>query len=105
MRRRSGRGQCILTDDKALYPSPFPQSPCSSRLQHTASPSTLRMHTYSTLPCLHMERRGRMEGASASERARGGKGGGEGELSVRAALLQRSPTAAGRMKMLTHRYR
>lgn len=46
MRRCSGRGHCIVTVVKALYPSPFPQSPCSSQLQHAASPSTLRMHTH-----------------------------------------------------------
>lgn len=45
-RRWSGRGHCIVTIVRALYPSPFPQSPCSSQLQHTASPSTLRMHTH-----------------------------------------------------------
>lgn len=62
-RRYSGRGHCIVTVVRALYPSPFPQSPCSSQLQHTASPSKLRMHTHtqSTLPCLHMERRGSRE--------------------------------------------
>lgn len=48
----SGRGHCIVTVVRALYASPFPQSPCSSQLQHTASSSILRMHThtYSTLP-------------------------------------------------------
>lgn len=62
-RRCSGRGHCIVTVVRALYPSPFPQSPCSSQLKYTASPSTLPMHThtYSMLPCLHMERRGRRE--------------------------------------------
>lgn len=45
-RRWPGRGHCIVTVVRALYPFPFPQSPCSSRLLHTASPSTLRMHIH-----------------------------------------------------------
>lgn len=72
MRRRcSGRGHCIVPVVRAWYPSPFPQSPCSSQLQHTASPSILRMHTHThTARCLVCTWRGGAGERERGERAR-----------------------------------
>ena len=70
-RRCSGRGHCIVTAVRALYPSPFPQSPCSSQLQHTASPSILRMHTHTRTHIQHAALTAHGEEGRDRERERG----------------------------------
>lgn len=93
-RRCSGRGHCIVTVVRALNPSPFPQSPCSSQLQYTASPSTLRMHTHTHIHIQHRALSAHGEEGQEKEREREHEEeGGRGERAVCAALMQRSPAA------------